>query len=350
MNFFHTTNITIGNPPQPFNVAIDVSSNNIWVPSAQCSTTYCDPRQEAHPYNSSLSATYQAVGGYAHSDWAAVNYGGFWSKDTIQLGDVNIPDHQFEEWTSSSCYSVGCMPFGYDGVLGLAPPWDPNLEMPNMLSSLLSQELLDEPIFSLKLPHYEDEEGELLFGSTNPTLHKTDFINLPVINITARNGFNHDSWTVPASHIHFDSPHPLEQTLPSNAYALLDTSLPYLILPSAFARNLTAAIGAARGPYWFQHIPCERRQELPLLTFTLGGEDFSISAFEYTLEIEELLPHLGRICVTSFMGADEFSLPRDWEGMVLGHPFLRGFYSRWNFGKKEVGRKCSSGICVFVPY
>ncbi len=63
-----------------------------------------------------------------------------------------------------------------------------------------------------------------------------------------------------------------------------------------------------RGPYWFKHIPCERRQEFPLLTFTLDGHDFSISAFEYTLEMED---SLGTICVTTFMAAYGFALPRD---------------------------------------
>ncbi len=179
MNFFHTTNITIRTPPQPFTVAIDTVSNNLWVPSAECSDgKYCDHRQETHPYNSSLSSTYEAVGGYAHSDWAAVKYGGIWSKDIVQLGEFNVTNHQFEEWTSASCYSVGYVRFGYDGVLGLAPPWNPSLEMPNMLSSLLSQKLLDEPIFSLKLRLYEEDEGEILFGATNPNLHSSDFINL----------------------------------------------------------------------------------------------------------------------------------------------------------------------------
>jgi saccharopepsin len=258
--------------------------------------------------------------------------------------NFKVINHQFEEWTSASCYSVGCVSFGYDGVLGLAPPWNPSLEMPNMLSSLLSQKLLDEPIFSLKLPLYEEDEGEILFGATNPNLHSSDFINLPVINTSASYGQDHDSWTVSASHIHFDSPQPLQQALPANAYAVLDTSSPFLILPANLARNLTAAIGAMRGPYWFKHIPCERRQELPLLTFTLDGHDFSISAFEYTLEMEE---SLGTICLTTFIAAYEFALPRDWKGILLGHPFLKGFHSRWDFGGKSVGCKPSPSSCGF---
>lgn len=50
--------------------------------------------------------------------------------------------------------------------------------------------------------------------------------------------------------------------------------------------------------------------------------------FEYTLEVEGLFPHVGTMCVTSFKEA-ELSFPESWEGVVLGSPFLRGFWSVW---------------------
>lgn len=84
------------------------------------------------------------------------------------------------------------------------------------------------------------------------------------------------------------------------------------------------AIGARQGPYWFQNIPWERRQELPTLTFGLGGRDFNKSAFECTFEMDGLFPHAGKTCVTTFMESGDF-FPDSWEGMVLGNPFLRGF-------------------------
>ena len=227
---------------------------------------------------------------------------------------------------------------GYDGALGLGTPWKNGLGESSVLSALMSHDMLDEPIFSLKLPHYEGEEGELLLGAFNPALRNSAITQIPVINATSDNYFP-DRWTVPASAIHFASPHPLHVSLPSDGYALLDTALPYLILPSAMARNLTAAVGAQRGPYWFHNIPCARRQELPALTFTLGEHNFSISAFEYTIEIDELAPHVGRMCIATFMEADDF-FPPNWNGIVLGNPFLRGFYSVWNMEKREVGCKC----------
>ena len=313
---------------------------DLFVPSATCPEP-CD-----HPlnrtYDSSNSSTYLEHGGYASSKWAGMTFTGTLSYDTVHLGDSDVSTFLFEEWTSSSCYSIGCLGFGYDGVLGLASPWSVHHEhRPNILRTLLSQKTLDEPIFSLKLPIRIDEEGEILFGARNPKLNSSALIDLPVVNGT-RAPFS-SSWNVPASKISFASPRPLEVTLPSNTIAVLDSGDPYLMLPDAMARNLTAAIGAIPGPAWFHHIPCERRQELPLLTFTLDGHDFSISAFEYTLEIN--LPEYPRMCITTFMSTEEFAFPRDLDLIVLGSPFLRGFYSVWNFEEGKVGRK----YCGFLP-
>ena len=317
-----------------FKVALDTMADDLFVPSAKCSQPCYPPTKRK--YDSSKSSTYLEHGGSASSKWAGMSFSGPLSYDTIHLGDNNVTTFLFEEWTSASCYSIGCMNSGYDGVIGLAPPWSVKYETrPNILSTLLSQKTLDAPIFSLKLPTGLHEEGEILFGGMNSTLNSSTLINLPLVNVTQSHFSNR--WTVRASNISFASPRPLEFTLPTHGFAVLDSGDPYLIIPGALARNLTAAIGAKPGPAWFHNIPCERRQELPLLTFTLNGYEFSISAFEYTLEIDP--PHVGKMCITTFMEADEFLFPKDWEGIVLGSPFLRGFYSVWDFEKGSVGRE-----------
>jgi len=240
---------------------------------------------------------------------------------------------------SASCYFVGCVNLGYDGVLGLAPPWGSrsNANIPNLLSILLKQNLLDSPMFSLKLPSYQREEGELLLGGSGDILNESDFLTLPVINETSDKRYK-DSWTVSASHISFGTPNPLEISLSSTGYAVLDIAVPYIILPSELARNITAAIGAVRGPAWFYNIPCERRQELPTLTITMGTHNFSITAFDYILETEGVFTPPGeKLCLPAFMPADEFLFPSHWKGAVLGHPFMRGFSSKWDFGNREIG-------------
>jgi hypothetical protein len=75
------------------------------------------------------------------------------------------------------------------------------------------------------------------------------------------------------------------------------------------------------------------------MTFTLGGQNFSISAFDYILELDMpwLQPEPGRICVLGLMDQNGFSVPSN--TLVLSSPFLRGFYSVFDAENKEVGCK-----------
>ena len=341
-DFYYTTNITVGTPPQPFGVAIDTTFNegiDLFIPSVDCEYDRCNDRD--HSYNSSLSSTHKANGTHASSHWAGVNFSGYLSRDIVSIGGLEVEDHIFEEWTSSA-YAVGAVPWGYDGVLGLAPPWNNGTQEPNMLSNLVTHGKLDSPIFSLKLPVRPKDKGEFMLGGTNRDLYDSNPVRLRVID-PSREEFFPDQWTVPASYIDFATDRPLNMSLGDDSFAVLDAGSPYLILPDELAKNLTLAIGAQDGPYWFRSIPCERRQELPLLTFNLSGHNFSISAFEYTLEVD--IPNAGTTCLTTFWEGSEF-FPRNFKGIVLGSPFIRGFYSIWDMGNREVGCMYSSQSMV----
>jgi len=315
-------------------------SSELLVPSASCNY-HC--HEAKHRYNSSLSSTYVANGSYSNVKWATINYSGYLSRDVARIGGVEATDQMFEEWTSAMAYSIGAWEYGYDGIIGLAPPWRPQggSYMPNTLSGLLPQ--LDAPIFSLKLPTKEGDLGELLLGATNRDLYVSEPTTVPLSNHTDR--FFPASWALPTEAITFNSQVPLQTTCGSSDWgpgpcnALIDSSIPYIMLPHTLAINITTAVGARPGPLWFYNIPCERRQELPTLTVTLGGHNFSISAFEYTLEVE--IPDQGVTCLMSIMDKSDFSLPRPWNGIILGNPFIRGFYSVFDMEKREIGCKCA---------
>ncbi|KAI9769218.1 MAG: Vacuolar protease A [Geoglossum simile] len=330
----HTTNISIGTPPQPFSLALDLVEGTTFVPSSTCAYR-CDEGYQR--YNSSLSSTYKPNGSYMGVKWGAVNYAGFASQDTFHISDLSVPEFLFEEWTAATCYSIVCVMGGFDGVLGLAPPWRKGNypDVPNALSLLLSNNLLSSPLFSLKVPRTEHDEGELLLGATNPSLYTPPLITLPIKNATgtAQSRFS-DLWTVAATDITFDTALPLHRPLSTHYIALLDAANPWLILPSDFAGLLIEAIGAERGPYWYHNVPCSRRGELPALTFTLGGRNFSISAFDYIHEVD--LKESGLICITTFWPASEF-LVDDSDIIVLGSPFLKGMYGVFDMEKREIG-------------
>ena len=318
---------------------MDTQLSDVFVPSVNCTEPCFYPKNQT--YDSSQSSTFVKNGDPADSTWAAVRYQGVLSSDTVHLGEFDVKDFLFEEWTAASCVSFGCVPFGYDGALGLAPPWHHHGQTKhNLLSTLLSQQTLDKPIFSLKLPIGLYDEGQIMFGGLDPNINRSALIDLPVVEVTDP-PFS-DGWAVAASNISFASPQPLHVVLPSDGYAVLDSAVPYLMLPSKLATNLTAAVGARPGPAFFHHIPCERRQELPLLTFTLDGHEFSISAFDYILEIEP--PDMGRTCITTFMDISEFGFRPDCGFIVLGSPFLRGFQSIWDFGEGTISRTSCSPL------
>ena len=253
----------------------------------------------------------------------------------MNLDGVAIQDHLFEEWTDASAYSIIGVRGPYDGVLGLAPPWNKDSATPNILSSLVTQNRLPSQVFSLKLPVYSNETGELSLGSSNPEFYHPGSRPVPVIPIPDT-AYDRNKWTVPTSHISLNTSIPLNLTLEGNGtYAFLDSGDPYIILPDAYARDVLAAIGAQRGPSIIvHHVPCWRRQELPRLTFTLNGQDFSISAFEYTVEAD-FGREVGIVCMTTIYSQGDFAL-RSSDGIVLGSPFLRGFYSIFDFGEREV--------------
>lgn len=76
---------------------------------------------------------------------------------------------------------------------------------------------------------------------------------------------------------------------------------------------------------------------------TLGGHKFTVTAFDYILEVTGLVVYPGeRMCLPTFMPADEFGTGD--KAVILGHSFLRGFYSNWDFGEKEIGRKWTTSL------
>ncbi|KAH0563505.1 hypothetical protein GP486_001926 [Trichoglossum hirsutum] len=340
----YITNVSVGNPPQPVSLLLDLTENPVVLPSCQCEYS-CE--EGYHRYNSSLSSTYRPDGRFMGAKWGGVNYWGHVSRDTIHFADVNVPEQLFEEWTQATCYTFFCIrggsESGFDGFLGLAPPWNRgrHSDVSNTLSLLLSNKLLSSPTFSLKLPRSPVDEGELRFGTSNPPLHASPPITLPVVNATGEDqSWAADLWNVAATHITFNTPIPLHQSLPTNHIALFDSATPWLILPSALARNLTEVVGASPGPYWFYNVPCSRRPELPTLTFGLGpggGRNFTISGFDYTYEID--IPHIGLTCITTFQSSGEFYGDES-EVTTLGSAFMKRFYSTFDMEKREI--RCES--------
>ncbi len=81
---------------------------------------------------------------------------------------------------------------------------------------------------------------------------------------------------------------------------------------------------AMAGPF----VDCNKRNDLPDLTFTLTGHNFSLTPSEYILQTESG-------CVSLLMGID-FPSPLG-PVALLGTPFLKKWYSIYDLGKDTIG-------------
>ncbi|KAJ4703953.1 Aspartic proteinase [Melia azedarach] len=170
--------IGIGTPPQKFTVIFDTGSSNLWVPSAKC--YFSVPCYFHAKYKSSQSSTYKKNG-----EPAAIQYGtgaisGFFSYDSVKVGDLTVKDQEFIEATREP--SVTFLVAKFDGILGLGFQ---EISVGNAVPvwyNMVKQGLIKDPVFSFWLNRNQGDEegGEIVFGGVDPSHYKGKHTYVPV--------------------------------------------------------------------------------------------------------------------------------------------------------------------------
>ena len=329
-----TINASVGTPPQSFEVVLDINNHDTWIPSATGKSNY-NSVDAKNFYNSTLSTTYRPNGTKTSIWWYDTVFDGFLSQDHVTLGDVQVKNHLFQEWNYTRLRTIAGYSNGYDGVLGLAYRGEPHIENPpGILQRLTKQKTLQESIFSLRIPHSLQELGELRFGSRNEDLYESELVRLP--HAPPLDGPLRDlavfAWNIPISNVQYNTPMPMISSFPKGATAILDTMSPFIFLPDDLAQNLSLALEARPGPAFYRHVDCSQRWQMPTLSFQLGNEGhiFNMTALDYTRE-------LGPFCVLTFMSASDLANhDGSLNATILGQPFLRRFYSVFDWEDKSV--------------
>ena len=305
--------IAIGTPAQSFKVVLDTGSSNLWVPSKDCGSIACYLHTT---YDSSSSSTYKKNGSEFEIRYGSGSLSGYVSRDTVQIGDIKIKSQDFAEATSEPGLAFA---FGrFDGIMGLGYDTISVNKIVPPFYNMIDQGLIDEPLFAFYLgdTNKDGDESEATFGGIN-----TDHFTGKLTKIPLR---RKAYWEVDLDSISYgDESADLDDT-----GVILDTGTSLIALPSTLAELLNKEIGAKKGFNGQYSIDCSARDNLKDITFTLTGHNFTISPYDYILEVQGS-------CISSFFGLD---IPAPAGPLaILGDAFLRRWYSVYDLGTNSVG-------------
>jgi saccharopepsin len=209
----------------------------------------------------------------------------------MSIGDLKIKDQLFAEATEEPGLAFA---FGrFDGILGLGYDTIAVNRIVPPFYSMIEQGLLDEPVFAFYLGDTagtDEGSSEAVFGGIDKSHYTGKMIEIPL----RRKAY----WEVDFNSISFGS-----QTAElAETGVILDTGTSLIALPSTLADLLNKEMGATKGYNGQYTIDCSKRDSLPDVSFDLSGYSFSITPYDYILEVQGS-------CISTFMGMVSFCHP-----------------------------------------
>jgi len=309
--------ISIGTPPQHFNVVFDTGSSNLWVPSKNCAFTNLACRLHAK-YDSAASSTFVANGTAFAIRYGSGSLTGVTAQDTVTLGSVAVPNLLFAEAKREP--GLAFVAAHFDGILGFGWPQISVNGMNPFFQAALAAGAIREAkfAFSLAKDAAASSGGELTLGGADRTKYEGELTFTPV---TIKGYWQFD---VAAIDVGGDS-------FAGVTKAIADTGTSLLAIPKA---SLAALLGKfppgavkplAAGEYT---VDCTKVDELPTLSFTIAGKAFELQGADYVLKVQTE-------CLLGLAGID-VPPPRGplW---ILGDVFLRKYYTVFDYGNSQIG-------------
>jgi len=253
----------------------------------------------------------------------------------MSIGDLKIKNQIFAEATEEPGLAFA---FGrFDGILGLGFDTISVNKIPPPFYNMIDQKLLDEPVFAFYLGdtnNGEGDESEAIFGGINKDHFTGKITEIPL----RRKAY----WEVDLDAITFgDATAELD-----NTGVILDTGTSLIALPSTLAELLNKEMGAKKGYNGQYTVECEKRDSLPDMSFTLSGHNFTITPYDYILEVQGscissfmgMVRHPGSVLCTTLTNFMKQDFPEPVGPLaILGDAFLRKWYSIYDLGKGTVG-------------
>ncbi|XP_050321966.1 lysosomal aspartic protease-like [Bactrocera neohumeralis] len=306
--------ITIGTPPQNFNVLFDTGSSNLWVPGAPCASA--DEACLTHnTYDSSASSTYQANGQSFAIAYGSGSLTGYLAVDTVTFNGLSIAQQTFAVATSEP--GTTFLYSEFDGILGMGYQ---QIAVDNVVPpfyNLYTQGLIDSPVFAFYLTSNgtSTQGGELTLGGVDTNHYVGELTYVPVVS-EGYWQFNMDSVIING------------EDICSECSAIADTGTSLLAVPTDIYENVQNAIGAQLSSDEAYYVDCSVVSSLPTISFGIGGTTFSLSGSDYIVESDD--ENGGVVCMSAFEDAGT----NFW---ILGDVFISKYYTVFDMGNNQVG-------------
>lgn len=304
--------VTVGTKGTTFQVIFDTGSSNLWVPSKDCTNCGFKPK-----YDHSKSSTYVKNGTEFKIEYGSGPVAGYFSQDSVTLGDKTVKDVLFAEVTDTSGLGLAYKIGKFAGILGLAFPTISVNHVPVVFEMMIEQGLVEEPVFTFYLTS-DGTDGEMDLGGID-TDHYTGEINyVPLVE--------EDYWACALDNMTFQNE---GEPITTVTKAILDTGTSLLAGPSAEVKKIAEALGATElagtGEYT---IPCSKIDSLPTIDIALGGMLYSLTGNDYII-------NSGGTCLVGMVGID---IPAPAGPLwILGDVFIRKFFTVFDYGQKRLG-------------
>jgi len=354
--------IGFGTPPQYFRMLFDTGSSDIWVSNSNCTSKTCE-NQHLEKFDSALSTSFVNLHENFEIEYADGSEAkGSQCTDTVSISKtLLIPAQRFGSMTNVSMST--CAPVS--GIVGLGLHDISVIGGNTVLDNIFQLGILNKPIFSLYLTD-QNGIGELIFGGTNTSHYEGCLVEVPVSSMSGYwevpvNGFTltspagyftNYSWLFNLSTSDSDSSdytwvelknQSFTTTFNSSLPGIIDSGTSLIIGPYTDIAVIFASYGCEcvffeniNGTLFLSPIDCivggmTRQLDFGLVDCSVASVQVESLAFRMNNEFFELYNSELVIPVngTSFcMLALTTHNSSSW---ILGDPFLRSFYSVFNY-------------------
>ncbi|CAN6903299.1 unnamed protein product [Brassica oleracea] len=315
--------VSVGTPPQKFNVVFDTGSSNFWIPSTKWPTDTVYP----HPkFNTEGSKTYTAKYDNTAKHKRKINVDitytvgalkGTLSQDNLILGGIILEAQDF---------FVGFKPdldmkkVKFDGILGLGLPSLKFAGTVSVLENLVNKKLITQHIFSIRMTPRKGpgaDAGQIIFGGLNERHFLGKHFYVPVLS---GKGF----WNISMSQILVDGED--KKACAPQCFAFVDAGATDIFGPKDEIMKIYEKIGTTK-----IDIACLKVKTLPVISFVIGGKSFSITGNNYAYEY--LDTRKAKRCALRLRKSDT----NTW---VLGMAFMEAYHTVFDiqdFNKPKIG-------------